>query len=450
MRRKARSMAYKLLAVEGSGAYGTVVKARDLRRGRKIVALKVLREDHLDNPRVLCRTRDEARMLTALDHDNIVKVYDLDERYGRPVIVMEWLEAYSLGDLIDRIGHGFPVGISCELIATAADALDHAWTRLQGDPPRPMRLVHRDLKPNNMLMSIHGVLKLVDFGLAHGDFDGKESNTVSMVLGTRAYMAPERLDGAEDAPSADVYALGLILFELLQGRPMSLSLNPRHHAVRLEEKLAQLQLGTLPASAEARLRDLIRALLEYEPEDRPTHGQTVAELQRIMAMASLSPDVHAFARQHVKPLVRAKRAVPPEQHDDYHEIIFLEDPPPKPDLRAKTFADPDAAAANDDLLRKLLVGERWINHLPRIKKVLEGGEWTPAPFLEVMDAALQQQWSGKAPDPRKVALCLNLLRHRPTEAILQRAAALSTHDDDLVQRTAEQFLQAVRTAPRPA
>ena len=105
-------MAYKLLAVEGSGAYGTVVKARDLGRGRKIVALKVLRQDHLDNPRVLCRTRDEARMLTALDHPNIVKVYDLDERYGRPVMVMEWLEAYSLGDLIDHIGTGFLRGVS--------------------------------------------------------------------------------------------------------------------------------------------------------------------------------------------------------------------------------------------------------------------------------------------------------------------------------------------------
>jgi len=436
-------MAYKLLAVEGSGAYGTVVKARDLRRRRKIVALKVLREDHLDNPRVLCRTRDEARMLTALDHPNIVKVYDLDERYGRPVMVMEWLEAYSLGDLIDRIGHGFPVEISCELISTAADALHHAWTREQGDPPRPMRLVHRDLKPNNMLLSIHGVLKLVDFGLAHGDFDGKESHTVSMVLGTRAYMAPERLDGAEDAPSADVYALGLILFELLRGKPMSLSLNPRHHSVRLEEKLAQLTLEHLDAPVRKRLHSLIRGLLEYEPEDRPTHLEASHELKRIMAMASLSPDVHAFAREHVKPLVTAKRATPPEKHPDYGDIVFLEQPPPAVELRAKSVVDPDLSAANDELIRKLLVGDRWVNHLPRMKRILEEGEWTPAPFLEVMDAALQQQWSGQGPDPRKVALCLNLLRARPTPEIIQRAAALSTFEDHLVQRTAHQFLEAV-------
>lgn len=437
-------MAYKLLAVEGSGAYGTVVKARDLRRNRMIVALKVLREDHLDNPRVLCRTRDEARMLAALDHPNIVKVYDLDERYGRPVMVMEWLEAYSLGDLIDHLGHGFPVDVACELIATASDALDHAWVRETGDPPRPMRLVHRDLKPNNMLLSIHGQLKLVDFGLAHGDFDGKESHTVSMVLGTRAYMAPERLDGAADAPSADVYALGLILFELLRGRPMSLSLNPRHHATRLEEKLLQLDLSALNRPAEARLRKLLRALLEYEPEDRPTHLDTARELQLIMAMASMSPDVHAFARTYVKPLVRARRAVPAEQHPDYADIAFLETPPAPIDLRAKTNADPDTAAANDDLIRKLLIGDRWMTHLPRVKRILADGEYTPAPFLEILDRALQAQWSGKAPDPRKVALCLNLMRTRPTHDAVQRAAALSTYDDDLVRRTAEQFLEAVR------
>lgn len=437
-------MAYKLLAVEGSGAYGTVVKARDLSRDRMIVALKVLREDHLDNPRVLCRTRDEARMLTALDHPNIVKVYDLDERYGRPVMVMEWLEAYSLGDLIDHIGSGFPIEVACELIATAADALDHAWTQRTGDPPRPMRLVHRDLKPNNMLLSINGRLKLVDFGLAHGDFDGKESHTVSMVLGTRAYMAPERLDGAEDAPSADVYALGLILFELLIGRPMSLSLNPRHHTVRLQEKLQQLDLSALPRSADARLRKLIVALLEYEPEDRPTHLETAQELQTVMAMASLSPNVHAFARRYVKPLVTAKRAAPPSEHPDYADIAFVEKRPEPLDLRAKTHVDPDASAANDDLLRKLLVGDRWMNHLPRVKRILSEGEYTPAPFLEVMDAALQAQWSGNAPDARKIALCLNLLRSRPTPDVIQRAAALSTYDDDLVRRTAEQFLDAIR------
>lgn len=444
MHRGRRILSYKLLAVEGTGAYGTVVKARDLRHGRRIVALKVLRDDHLDNPRVLCRTRDEATMLTLIDHPAIVKVHALDESWGRPVMVMEWLEAYSLGDLIDTIGSGLPPEIACQLILTASEALHHAYSTKQGEPPRPMMLVHRDLKPNNMLLTIHGQLKLVDFGLAHGDFDGKESHTVSMVLGTRAYMAPERLDGAVDLPSADVYGLGLILYELLHGRAMSLSLNPRHHADRLAAKLESLDLSRLNHAAEARLRVLIRRMLEYEPEDRLTHLDAAKELKTILALSGLSPDVHAFARRAVKPLVAKKQSLPPDQHPEWEDLRFLETPIPRLQVSAPQDVTPDVAATNDDLIRKLLVGDRWTTHLPRLRIMLRDGAWTVEPFLEVIDEALEHQWTRDPPDPRKLAMCLNLLRNRPEPPVVQRASALATYDDELVSRTAKQFLHFVQ------
>lgn len=435
-------MSYKLLSVEGSGAYGTVVKGRDLRRGRKIVALKVLREDHLDNPRVLCRTRDEARMLIALDHPNIVKVYDLDERWGRPVIVMEWLEAYSLGDLMDSMKRPFPLGVACELIAWSAEALEHAWTRTQGDPPRPMNLVHRDLKPNNMLLTLGGELKLVDFGLAHGDFDGKESDTVSMVLGTRAYMSPERLDGAPDEPAADVYALGLILMELMLGRSVSMSLNPRRHAVRLEDALNAIAELELAPPAMTRLLTLLRGMLEYEPEDRPSHLEVAKTLKLVLAMGSLSPDIHAFAREYVKPLVVARRQVPPEDHEDYAEIKFLEGTPLMVDQQTiDDTVNPEVLFDNDKSLRELLASRRWISNLVSIKKILGTGEHTAAPFLEVMDAALAPVVPGsEQADPRLIAMCLNVLRGRPSDEVLKRAERLCRYPDDLVRRTAEQYL----------
>jgi serine/threonine protein kinase len=435
-------MAYKLLNVEGTGAYGTVVKARDLRNDRRIVALKVLREDHLDNPRVLCRTRDEARLLSLLDHRHIVKVYGLDESWGRPVMVMEWLEAYSLGDLIDTLGRGLPVEVACQLAMTAHQALEYAWSTPQGDPPRPLGLVHRDLKPNNMLLTIHGELKLVDFGLAHGDFDGKESHTVSMVLGTRAYMAPERLDGAEDAPSADVYAVGLILYEMLHGRAMSLSLNPRHHAERLAQKLDRLRLTHIPEAAALRLRRLIAHLLAYEPEDRPSHAEAAEELQKVMAVGALSPDVHAFARQVVKPLVAAKRTKIPQEHEDWEDIAFLEEPVPVLDLRAPTVdVDPEVAEANDAQIRKILGAVSWSNHLARLRLLLEDrAAWTPAPFLEVLDRGIE----GDERDSRRLAMCINLLRQRPAPEVVRRVRALAHADDDMVARTARQYLEHVR------
>ena len=430
-------MSYKLLAIEGSGAYGTVAKARDLRHDRRLVALKILREDHLDNPRVLCRTRDEARILSTISHPHIVKVYALDETWGRPVMVMEWLEAICLGDLLDSRQGGLPVDVACELTIQACSALHHAYSFVQGSPPRPLRIVHRDLKPNNMLLTIHGDLKLVDFGLAHGDFDGKESQTVSMVLGTRAYMAPERLDGADDAPSADVYAMGLILYELLHGRAMSLSLNPKHHADRLQARLEGLALPDLAPDAAARLLRLLARMCAYEPEDRPTHADVQRELQAILALGALSPDVHAFARAVVKPMVASRQRAPAEEHPDYEDVRFVEQPIPTLALAAAQTVHPEVAALNDDRIRKLLVGERWATHLPRLRALLRDPAWTPAPFLEVLATADDP---GGA-DPRKLAMCLNLLRLRPTPAAIDRARALASHPDPLVAQTARQLLE---------
>lgn len=434
-------MSYKLLAIEGSGAYGTVAKARDLRHDRRLVALKILREDHVDNPRVLCRTRDEARLLTSLDHRNIVKVHGLDETWGRPIMVMEWLEAICLGDLIDSREGGLPVDVSCELVIQACAALHHAFHTLQGNPPRPLRVVHRDLKPNNMLLTIHGDLKVVDFGLAHGDFDGKESQTVSMVLGTRAYMAPERLDGADDAPSADVYAIGLILYELIDGRAMALSLNHKHHAERLQARVDSLLLPTMGAAAASRLRATIGAMCAYEPEDRPTHAEVQRELQAVLALGELSPDVHAFARAVVKPMVAGRQRAPAEEHPEYDDVRFVEQPVPTLELAALSTIDPDIAELNDARIRKLLFGDRWTSHLPRLRALLRDPAWTPAPFLEVLDGANEAD-PGRH-DPRKLAMCLNLLRMRPIPEAVDRARTLQAHPDALVAQTARQFIESV-------
>lgn len=438
-------MSYKLLAIEGSGAYGTVAKARDLRHDRRLVALKILREDHLDNPRVMCRTRDEARLLSTIVHPNIVRVYRLDESWARPLMVMEWLEAICLGDLIDSHQHGLPVDVSCELVAQTSAALHHAYHFQQGEPARPLRLVHRDLKPNNMLLTIHGVIKLVDFGLAHGDFDEKESQTVSMVLGTRAYMAPERLDGAEDHPSADVYAMGLILYELISGRPMSLSLNYKHHADRLADRLSALDLSELSSAAQARLAALIAGMCSYEPEDRPVHSDVASELQAIMALGALSPDVHAFARAVVKPMVSSKQRQPPHEHHDYDDVRFVEQPLPHLSLRAPLTMEPELTRVNDERIRKLLSSPRWSAYLPRLRALLQDPAWTPAPFLEVIDEALSSEQATS--DPRKVAMCLNLLRLRPLPEVVARARALQSHPEGLIATTARQLLESA-VSPR--
>ncbi|TVQ89551.1 MAG: serine/threonine protein kinase [Deltaproteobacteria bacterium] len=434
-------MSYKLLAIEGSGAYGTVAKARDLRHGRRLVALKILREDHIDNPRVLSRTRDEAIMLTRLQHPAIVGVHSLDESLGRPIMVMEWLEAMPLSDLIDSHEAGLPIDVSCEMVAQASQALDYAYHTTQGHPPRPLKLVHRDLKPSNMLLTIDGQIKIVDFGLAHGDFDEKQADTVSMVLGTRAYMAPERLDGAEDDPSADVYAMGLVLSELLIGRPVKLSLNPRKQEQMLTQILDALPLDPLNLRARRRLRALVQAMCAYEPEDRPSHLDVCNELQTTMALGGLAPNVHAYARQIVKPMVSTRQRQPPEEHPCFDDVRFVEIPQPRLRIGAPHTMDPMLTEVNDERIRALLRSERWTSKLPRLRALLRDPAWTPAPFLEVIDLALEGGSSHF--DPRKVAMCLNLLRVRPLDEVIERARDLQEHPDSLIANTARQFLDSV-------
>lgn len=435
-------MSYKLLAIEGSGAYGTVAKARDIRHGRQLVALKILREDHVDNPRVLSRTRDEALLLSRLEHPAIVGMHRLDETLGRPIMVMEWLEAIPLSDLIDHQEGGLPIDVSCEMVAQASLALDYAYQTPQGDPPRPLKLVHRDIKPSNMLLTIGGQVKIVDFGLAHGDFDEKQAQTVSMVLGTRAYMAPERLDGAEDHPSADVYAMGMVLSELLIGRPIRLSLNPRKQEAMLHTVLEALPLGDLSPRARDRVRGTIEAMCAYEPHDRPSHREVSQELQTAMALGGLAPDVHAYARRIVKPMVSSRQRVPAQEHPAYDDVKFIEAPISRITIGAPYTMDPSLTDYNDERIRALLNDRRWTAQLPRLRAILRDPAWTPAPFLEVIDQATGDD--KRQVDPRKVAMCINLLRVRPLPNVIERARALLTHPDPLVSTTARQFLDSIQ------
>jgi serine/threonine protein kinase len=430
-------MTYKLLTVEGSGAYGTVAKAREARDQRRLVALKILRERHLDDPRVLSRTRDEAKMLSRIDHPGIVKVYELVEHGDRPVMVMEWLEALSVGEVLDVFKEGLPVAIACEIASRACMALDHAYTVVVGH--RPLGLVHRDLKPSNMLLTIDGELKLVDFGLAHVELDDKESQTVSIVLGTRAYMAPERFDGADDHPSSDVFSVGLMLYEMLTGRLLKPSLNPKHHEVRVSDALETLNVPDLPSQAHKKLSEAIRSMCAYEPEDRPSHRESAHALHTVLALGDQSADLHAFARAHVHPRVMRRQRTQAHEHRDYPSIQFVETSAPAPLPDRDVSIDPAQIQTNDDRIRKLLTASRWSRHLPELRKLVQSAAWSAAPFIEVLDAIE----ASNVRDTSKIAMCINLLRRRPTSEAVERIHRLQRHPDALIANTARQFIEAI-------
>jgi eukaryotic-like serine/threonine-protein kinase len=200
---------YEILEVIGHGGMGVVYKARQTGLNR-IVALKMVLAGNNARPQDLARFRSEAEAVARLAHPNIVQIYEIGEQNGCPYLALEYIGGGSLAQQLD----GTPVTArqAAELVLALARAVHHAHQR---------GIVHRDLKPANVLLIADGTPKIADFGLAkRADSDYVHTQT-GAILGSPSYMAPEQAAGATDkiGPATDVYALGVILYELLTGRP---------------------------------------------------------------------------------------------------------------------------------------------------------------------------------------------------------------------------------------
>jgi serine/threonine protein kinase len=206
---------YVLLDRLGEGGMGAVFKARNWKLGR-VVAVKLIRKERLNNPDAVRRFQREVRAAAALNHPNIVLAYDADEIGGTHLLVMEHVEgATDLSRLVKQNGP-LPVEQACEYVRQAALGLQHAFER---------GLVHRDVKPANLLLAGGGkVVKVLDMGLARLDPSGndEESSTMTQqgaVMGTPDYIAPEQaLESHTVDIRADLYSLGCTLYVLLTGR----------------------------------------------------------------------------------------------------------------------------------------------------------------------------------------------------------------------------------------
>ena len=195
---------YRMEALLATGGMGEVWVARDLLLDRA-VAVKVLGGALAGDGRAAERLRREARAAARLEHPSIARVLDLGEQDGRPYLVMELLEGESLAARIDRAGAMAPPE-AARVVAAVADALEAAHRA---------GVVHRDVKPGNVFLTSDGEVKVLDFGIASAA--GEAALTTGELLGTPAYLAPERVLGHPATPAADVYALGVVLYELLAG-----------------------------------------------------------------------------------------------------------------------------------------------------------------------------------------------------------------------------------------
>lgn len=262
---------YEILGELGRGTMGVVYRARNIRLNR-LVALKVVLDGAQSRPEDLVRFLAEAEVLARCQHPHVVLIYDAGWYDGRPYLAMELVE----GGTLSRKHTGGPQAPrrAAELAEMLARGVGHAHTR---------GIVHRDLKPSNVLLTPDGLPKLTDFGLAKR-LDGDDGLTqTGTLLGTPGYMAPEQALCREVGPSADVYALGAILYELLTGEP----------PFRAESLLQTLELVVSEPPRRPRLlrpqvpRDLEAVCLkclQKEPRDRYASADEVAEdLRRFLA-----------------------------------------------------------------------------------------------------------------------------------------------------------------------
>jgi eukaryotic-like serine/threonine-protein kinase len=308
---------YVLGEMLGHGATAIVVRALDTKLGRD-VAVKLLAEN-LAADRPTCeRFVREAQLAARWSHPNLVQVFDVGEERGRPFMVMEYIDGPNLAtDLRER--GPFPPDEVAAIGRAVASGLDHIHRA---------GLIHRDVKPANLLRCRDGSVKMTDFGIA---FDPQLTalTEVGTIVGTIVYLAPERAAGHPSSPAEDIYALGVCLYEMLAGRAP-------YEATTLPGLLAEMRKGSippLPDTVPPALASLVERCVSLDPARRPA---SAAEVVRALGgeVADDSPEPVDTPSIAAAPTVQASAPASPATArfavDDAETVRVRNVPPPEP------------------------------------------------------------------------------------------------------------------------
>ncbi|HWB71078.1 MAG TPA: Stk1 family PASTA domain-containing Ser/Thr kinase, partial [Egibacteraceae bacterium] len=312
---------YVLRGLLGQGGMADVELAFDQVLDRQ-VAVKILHSRYADDPSFVERFRREAQAAASLNHPNIVSVYDTGEQDGRPFIVMEYVSGRSLRELLNS--EGLLPQRAAEIASEAALALHYAHER---------GLVHRDIKPGNIMVSDEGQAKVTDFGIARA-VNAETVTQTAAVFGTAAYIAPEQAQGEAVDRRTDVYSLGCVLYEMLTGRQPFTADSP--------VALAYKHISAAPAPPSrsnpeipAELEAVVMKAMAKDPARRYDSARDLnADLQRVLGGQSVAaPLVASAAYQTTQAVDRDRTLVaPPPVAARTEERVVVADE--RPDNRA--------------------------------------------------------------------------------------------------------------------
>jgi serine/threonine protein kinase len=253
---------YQVESVVGLGGIGVLYRARQLRLDRP-VALKLVEPSVARDPVVRERLRREARAVAALDHPNVVPLYEAGEENGTVYIVTRWVDGTELGTLLQRDGPLAPRQ-AAQAAAQIAAALELAHGK---------GLVHRDVKPSNVIMTTEGHVYLTDFGLAKRAETAAGLTAADQMLGTVDYVAPEQIEGSEPDARSDIYSLGCVLYEMLTGEPpfgaQKGGMAKMWAHVNAEPAPVRQRRPDVPPA----LDEVMRRAMSKSPDARPTAAQ---------------------------------------------------------------------------------------------------------------------------------------------------------------------------------
>lgn len=350
---------YEIVAMVGRGGMATVYKAHHARLNR-LVALKIIQPNFVRDPQFLVRFEREAQIIARLEHPHIVPLYDYAEHHGQPYLVMKYIEGETLKE---RITHKrLPFLEALRVLSEIASALDYAHTQ---------NVLHRDVKPNNIMLDKRGDAYLMDFGLARA---GEETSmSVEITLGTPDYISPEQGRGDKNlTPATDIYSLAVVAYELLVG---DVPFKGETHMALIHQHLyapvpLPSELGRpLPLEVE---QTLLRALSK-EPQDRhPTAQLLVQALEAgygLRTMPDLPPPASKARSSVIKPLSDSK---PKRTSEEIWRVT-------------NEVQSVQAKRASDE--QKRMDARRALGEVPAIDPALSTSPTSPMPALRVSSEA---------------------------------------------------------------
>jgi serine/threonine-protein kinase len=256
-----------------SGGMGEVWAGTDITLNRP-VAIKMLSTQHAGDEQFRARFRAEARYAASLSHPNITRVYNYGENspLGGPYLIMELVNGEPLSAILERVGR-LSAYNTMDVVAQAARALDVA---------HKAGIVHRDIKPGNLLIMGDGTTKITDFGIAKArEWGDPQLTATGIVMGTAMYVSPEQATGALVTGSSDIYSLGVVAYECLAGEPPFIAEQPLAIAIMHKHD----PVPPLPADVPRPVSDLVMSMLAKSPDDRPESALHLADRAEVLMSA---------------------------------------------------------------------------------------------------------------------------------------------------------------------